>query len=110
MTNRFWADSNSSFVIREFVILTHFPTATSSVDEARKAILENGAASLCHDPLVIRQVVHRKKHGAQHFTGLKQMTQITPAVPTSRTGARRIERLAVHRVALIAQPQLPGIR
>src|SRR4051812_37259345 len=49
----------------------HFPTLSPLVHEARKTTFGNRATSLCEEPLVIRQVVHREKHGPQHFACLK---------------------------------------
>ena len=82
------------------------PTAATLRDQACESVFRNGTASLCNQPLVVRQVMHRHEHGPKHFARLKQVAQIPTTMTTSGAWARRIERLTIHGVLLITQPNL----
>jgi hypothetical protein len=53
----------------------------------------NGGTDASHEALIISEIMPRKEHWPQHFTGAKQMVEIGSAMSrTSRTSASRIER------------------
>ena len=67
----------------------------SIVQHRDKATFRNRATRLRHEPLVIREIVHRHEHRSQHFPCLEQMTQVTAAVPACYAGTCGIERSAL---------------